>query len=74
MVGIHMQLTLSGTVDNPPSTAVITANATEPLWSRCIGADGNPGILNVNFRVVVVGNGSFKVDREVLKYQFRSCQ
>ncbi|KAJ4394449.1 hypothetical protein N0V93_003667 [Gnomoniopsis smithogilvyi] len=67
-------LTLSGAIENPAGTSLVKANVTEPLWSQCIGASGNPGILNVNFRVVVTGEGSFEVDKEMLKYQFRRCQ
>ncbi|KAJ4417681.1 hypothetical protein N0V82_006042 [Gnomoniopsis sp. IMI 355080] len=67
-------LTLSGSIDSPVGTSVVKANVSEPLWSECIGASGNPGNLNVNFRVVVTGDGSFEVDQEVLKYQFRRCQ
>ncbi|CAN8099661.1 unnamed protein product [Discula destructiva] len=67
-------LTLSGTVFNPSGTSMIKANVSEPVWSKCIGADGNPGILNVNFRVVVAGDGSFEVLKEMLKYQYRKCQ
>lgn len=75
------QLTLQGAIDNTGGKSKITnnnytikANVTDSLWSQCIGADGNPGILNVNFRVAVVGDASsFDVDTETLRYQFRRC-
>ncbi|KAI7785651.1 hypothetical protein LA080_006671 [Diaporthe eres] len=74
-------LTLQGAIDNTGGKNKITnnnytvkANVTDSLWSQCIGADGNPGILNVNFRVAVVGDGSsFDVDTETLNYKFRRC-
>ncbi|KAK2611562.1 hypothetical protein N8I77_004895 [Diaporthe amygdali] len=74
-------LTLQGAIDNTGGKSKITnnnytikANVTDSLWSQCIGADGNPGILNVNFRVAVVGDASsFDVDTETLRYQFRRC-
>ncbi|KAI3390781.1 hypothetical protein diail_8674 [Diaporthe ilicicola] len=74
-------LTLQGAIDNTGGNTKITnnnytirANVTDPLWSQCIGADGNPGILNVNFRVAVNGDASsFEVDTETLKYEFRRC-
>ncbi|KAL1850641.1 hypothetical protein Daus18300_012852 [Diaporthe australafricana] len=74
-------LTLQGSIDNTGGKTKITnnnytikANVTDSLWSQCIGADGNPGILNVNFRVAVVGDASsFDVDTETLKYAFRRC-
>ncbi|KKY37937.1 hypothetical protein UCDDA912_g02155 [Diaporthe ampelina] len=73
--------TLQGSIDNTGGKNKITnnnytvrANVTDSLWSQCIGADGNPGILNVNFRVAVVGDGSsFDVDTETLNYKFRRC-
>lgn len=76
---ICQQLTLEGSIDSTSANAsgptTIKASVSDPLWSQCIGADGNPGILNVNFRVAVAsGAGSFKVDSEVLKYRFRRCQ
>ncbi|KAG6362688.1 hypothetical protein INS49_007781 [Diaporthe citri] len=74
-------LALQGTIDNTGGKNKITnnnytvkANVTDSLWSQCIGADGNPGILNVNFRVAIVGDGSsFDVDTETLNYKFRKC-
>lgn len=79
--GRSTQLTLQGAIDNTGGKNKITnnnytirANVTDSLWSQCIGADGNPGILNVNFRVAVVGDGSsFDVDTETLNYKFRRC-
>lgn len=79
--GSSSQLTLQGAIDNTGGKNKITnnnytvkANVTSSLWSQCIGADGNPGILNVNFRVAVVGDGSsFDVDTETLNYKFRRC-
>lgn len=76
---IYQQLTLEGSIDstsaNASGSTTVRASVPDPLWSQCIGADGNPGILNVNLRVAVAGGaGSFEVDSEVLKYQFRRCQ
>ncbi|POS69416.1 hypothetical protein DHEL01_v212190 [Diaporthe helianthi] len=74
-------LTLQGAIDNAGgnnkiinNNYTVKANVSDPLWSQCISGDGNPGILNVNFRVAIVGDGSsFDVDTETLNYKFRRC-
>lgn len=78
LMGLVEQLSLQGTIDsndnisNPRYT--IVQPATTRLWSKCIASDGNPGILNVNFRVAIIGDGGdFDVDTETLKYQWRKC-
>ncbi|KAF2278001.1 uncharacterized protein EI97DRAFT_374387 [Westerdykella ornata] len=43
-------------------------------WSKCTGADGNPGILNVNFRPVVQGKaGSYDVKSATWQLVWRKC-
>ncbi|KAF2751572.1 hypothetical protein M011DRAFT_474025 [Sporormia fimetaria CBS 119925] len=50
---------------NPPATL---------NWSKCTGGDGNPGILNVNFRPVVQGNkGSYDVKSATWGLVWRKC-
>ncbi|KAF2864754.1 hypothetical protein BDV95DRAFT_508581 [Massariosphaeria phaeospora] len=43
-------------------------------WSKCTASDGNPGILNVNFRPVVQGNaGTFDFKHANWKLEWRRC-
>lgn len=45
-----------------------------PVWSKCTGPEGNPGILNVNFRPVVQGNaGSYDVKSATWQLLWRQC-
>ncbi|PVI04592.1 hypothetical protein DM02DRAFT_691587 [Periconia macrospinosa] len=41
----------------------VKSSTNDLKWSKCTGSDGNPGILNVNFRPVVQGNSG--------KYDFK---
>ncbi|KAF1828455.1 hypothetical protein BDW02DRAFT_643440 [Decorospora gaudefroyi] len=34
----------------------VRSSTADLKWSRCTGSDGNPGILNVNFRPVIQGD------------------
>ena len=66
-------LTSAGS-DVRDSVTVRSNNAAELSWSRCTGADGNPGILNVNFRPVVQGDyGTYDFKRASWKLEWRKC-
>ncbi|KAJ4363662.1 hypothetical protein N0V83_009958 [Neocucurbitaria cava] len=52
----------------------VRSSTADLKWSRCTGADGNPGILNVNFRPVVQGDyGSYDFKHASWKLQWRQC-
>ncbi|OCL13229.1 hypothetical protein AOQ84DRAFT_283578 [Glonium stellatum] len=51
-----------------------TVAASDAAWSKCIGDDGNTGILNVNFRPAVSGNdGHFDFNSADWNFQWRRC-
>lgn len=54
---------------------VTVRSSTQDLkWSKCTGSDGNPGILNVNFRPVVQGDyGSYDFKHASWKLEWRTC-
>ncbi|KAB5580218.1 hypothetical protein GE09DRAFT_430490 [Coniochaeta sp. 2T2.1] len=54
---------------------VLHQDITAPVWSQCIGGDGSPGILNVNFRGALTGNGHayFEVATENWDFIWRRC-
>lgn len=47
----------------------------QKVWSKCIGGDGNPGMLNVNFRTALIGDGHgyFEVQTENWDFVWRQC-
>ncbi|KAK3938734.1 hypothetical protein QBC46DRAFT_264707 [Diplogelasinospora grovesii] len=49
--------------------------AASRVWSLCIGDDGSPGILNVNFRGALSGGGKgyFEVFTESWDFDWRRC-
>ncbi|KAJ4298192.1 hypothetical protein N0V90_006091 [Kalmusia sp. IMI 367209] len=52
----------------------VRASTNDLKWSKCTGADGNPGILNVNVRPVVQGNsGNYDISRAIWGLQWRRC-
>lgn len=52
----------------------IRSSTNDLKWSKCTGADGNPGILNVNARPVVQGNaGTFDIKHAWWKLEWRKC-
>lgn len=55
--------------------AVTIKSSTNDLtWSKCTGADGNPGILNVNFRPVVQGaSGTYDFKQASWGLVWRKC-
>lgn len=63
----------SGTVDQ--SVALTGSAGTEKVWSPCTGSDGYTGILNINFRSALVGDGnaSFKTSTEEWDLVWRRC-
>ncbi|KAL1862772.1 hypothetical protein VTK73DRAFT_6659 [Phialemonium thermophilum] len=73
--------TFRGNIVNPGSERIdsaITINQSTRdavVWSPCIGGDGSPGLLNVNFRTVLNGEGYgyFEVFTEHWKFNWRRC-
>ena len=52
----------------------VKSSTTDLTWSKCTGADGNPGILNVNARPVVQGNkGTYDISKATWGLQWRKC-
>ncbi|KAH6619425.1 hypothetical protein B0J18DRAFT_434069 [Chaetomium sp. MPI-SDFR-AT-0129] len=62
-----------GTVDQLVSLA--GSAGTDKVWSSCTGSDGFTGILNINFRSALVGDGtaSFKTNTEEWDLVWRRC-
>lgn len=55
-------------------TVSIHASGAGAAWSKCIGADGNPGILNINVRVALSdGKNSFDVTSDDVNFKYRRC-
>ncbi|EDU42359.1 conserved hypothetical protein [Pyrenophora tritici-repentis Pt-1C-BFP] len=55
-------------------TQVFWSDRASDTWSKCTGADGDPGILNINFRPIVQGNyGSYDFKSAVWKLEWRTC-
>lgn len=52
----------------------VRSSTADLKWSKCTGADGNPGILNVNFRPVVQGDfGTYDFKHATWKLEWRRC-
>ena len=52
----------------------VKSSTTDLTWSKCTGADGNPGILNVNARPVVQGkSGTYDISKATWGLQWRKC-
>lgn len=52
----------------------VRSSTNDLTWSKCTGADGNPGILNVNARPVVQGNsGKYDIKQATWGLQWRKC-
>lgn len=52
----------------------VRSSASDLKWSRCTGSDGNPGILNVNFRPVVQGEfGKYDFKHASWTLAWRQC-
>lgn len=52
----------------------VRSSTNDPAWSKCTGPEGNPGILNVNFRPVVQGNaGSYDFRQASWALTWRKC-
>lgn len=52
----------------------VRSSTADLKWSKCTGADGNPGILNVNFRPVVQGDfGTYDFKHANWQLQWRTC-
>ncbi|TPX16463.1 uncharacterized protein E0L32_003757 [Thyridium curvatum] len=74
-------VTVRGTLNNDDDKVLdvpVTIHNSVPTgkssWSQCIGGDGNPGILNVNFRVALSDERNiFTVDAEDVKFRWRQC-
>lgn len=62
-----------GTI-NQPVTLVSNTGANK-VWSQCTGGDGSPGILNVNFRGALTGDGKayFEANTESWDLEWRRC-
>ncbi|KAI8942230.1 hypothetical protein NX059_000313 [Plenodomus lindquistii] len=61
---------------NPPLTTAVTlrSSTSDLVFSKCTSSDGNPGILNVNFRPVVQGvGGSYVFKRGRWGLVWRAC-
>ncbi|KAF2677897.1 hypothetical protein K458DRAFT_318418 [Lentithecium fluviatile CBS 122367] len=55
-------------------SVTIRSSTSDLSWSKCTGADGNPGILNVNARPVVQGNaGSYDFKQVTWGLVWRKC-
>lgn len=53
----------------------VGSSAWDLKWSKCTGHDGDPGILNVNFRPVVLGDfGSYDFKHANWKLEWRECE
>ncbi|OIW34602.1 hypothetical protein CONLIGDRAFT_638951 [Coniochaeta ligniaria NRRL 30616] len=68
----HISNNGGSTLDYPVS---LRQDITKPVWSECIGGDGSPGILNVNFRGALTGGGHayFEVFTENWDFIWRRC-
>ncbi|CAE7188513.1 hypothetical protein PTT_18532 [Pyrenophora teres f. teres 0-1] len=56
------------------SRVSVQSSTSDLKWSKCTGSDGDPGILNVNFRPVVQGDyGSYDFKSAVWKLEWRTC-
>ncbi|KAF2634095.1 hypothetical protein P280DRAFT_414544 [Massarina eburnea CBS 473.64] len=52
----------------------VRSSTNDIKWSKCTGADGNPGILNVNFRPVIQGNsGTYDFKEASWGLVWRKC-
>lgn len=74
----YNQGTLTGTLEcaGPEIREYLTVRSTaaDLKFSKCTGDDGNPGILNVNFRPVVQGDyGSYDFKHASWKLVWRTC-
>ena len=52
----------------------VRSSTADLKFSKCTGPDGNPGILNVNFRPVVQGDyGYYDFKHASWKLEWRRC-
>lgn len=52
----------------------VSSSAADLAWSQCTGADGYPGILNVNFRPVAQGDyANYNFHSATWKFTWRRC-
>ncbi|KAF1847303.1 uncharacterized protein K460DRAFT_352458 [Cucurbitaria berberidis CBS 394.84] len=52
----------------------VRSSTADLKWSKCTSADGNPGILNVNFRPVIQGEyGYYDFKHASWKLEWRRC-
>ncbi|CAN9319320.1 hypothetical protein AA0118_g3499 [Alternaria tenuissima] len=52
----------------------VRSSTADLKWSKCTGTDGNPGILNVNFRPVIQGDfGTYDFKHAAWKLEWRKC-
>lgn len=50
------------------------ADVPMPVWSQCVGEGGSiPGILNVNLRTAIIGQGTSKLKGAKLEFTWRKC-
>ncbi|USP77458.1 hypothetical protein yc1106_04732 [Curvularia clavata] len=64
------------TCDGPEMKDYVTvrSSTSDLKWSKCTGQDGNPGILNVNFRPVIQGDyGTYDFKHAGWKLEWRKC-
>lgn len=68
----HISNTGASPLDYP---VTLNQNINSPVWSQCIGGDGSPGILNVNFRGALTGDGNayFEAFTENWDFIWRQC-
>jgi hypothetical protein len=52
----------------------VRSSTSDLKWSKCTGADGNPGILNINFRPAIQGDfGTYDFKHASWKFEWRKC-
>lgn len=73
-----MQAVLKGSLTCPGPEIrdylTVRSSTADLKWSKCTGADGSPGILNVNFRPVVQGDfGTYDFRHATWKLEWRTC-
>lgn len=68
----HISNNGASTIDYP---VTLQQGIDSPVWSACIGGDGSPGILNVNFRGALTGEGNayFEAFTENWGFIWREC-
>ncbi|AEO53777.1 hypothetical protein MYCTH_91276 [Thermothelomyces thermophilus ATCC 42464] len=78
---VSNQDTFSNTIENKGTTAInkpvtLVGNADGgKVWSPCTGSDGSTGIMNINFRGALAGDGEayFEANTEEWDLEWRKC-